>query len=142
MPGIYSIRLTDATVRIGPQFERLDGFADDKFTLAPFTDVGAFMSGIDGDTLHVMRASNGWLFTITALQASAAVERLNFYHETLGVFPIAVSFGNFNLNGVMNMISLGEVAASLGTTTRTLTGGVSKIAGNTTAAPGTIVQVL
>lgn len=141
MPAIYSARINDAAVRIGPQFERLDGFADDKFTLAPFTDVGAFMSGVDGDTLHTIRASNGWLFTITALQASLAVARLNFYHSTLGIFPIAITYGNFSLNGVMNMISLGEVAASLGTQTRTMTGGVSKITGNTDAAPGEIVHV-
>lgn len=142
MPAIYSTRINDANVRIGPQFERLDGYADDKFTLAPFTDVGAFMSGVDGDTLHTIRASNGWLFTITALQASLAVARLNFYHTTMGVFPFAVTYGNFTLNGVMSMINLGEVAASLGTMTRTMTGGVSKITGNTDAAPGQIIQVL
>lgn len=141
MSGIYGIRLTDATVRVGPQLLRLEGFGDDKFTLAPFTDVGSFMSGVDGDTLHVTHASNGWLFTVTMLQGATGVTLLNTLHSTLGIFPIAVTYGLFSLTGVMNMISLGEVAASRGTTTRTMTAGVSKVTGNTDAAPGQLVPV-
>lgn len=119
MSGIYGIRLVDATVRVGPQFIKLQGFADDKFTLAPFTDVGAGMSGIDGDTLHVTRASNGWTFTITMMQGAVGVTLLNTLHSTLGVFDLAVTYGAFSLTGVMNMTNLGEMAASLGTLTRT-----------------------
>ena len=143
MPGIYQIRIADANVRVGPNFTKLEGYGDsDKFTLAPATDVGAFMSGIDGDTLHVIRQSNGWLFNITVLQASSAVTTLGLLFETSAAFPIQVSYGNFNLQGWANLINLGEMAASLNTTTRTFTMGVSKVTGNTAAAPGTVLQVL
>ncbi len=142
MPGIYGIRLVDATVRVGPQFLRLQGYGDsDKFSIGPATDVGAFMSGIDGDTLHTQRASSGWNFTVTLLQGAAGVTLLNTLHSTLGVFDVNIVFGLFNLTGVMNMINAGEMAASLGTQTRTMTFGVSKISGNTDAAPGEILYI-
>jgi hypothetical protein len=142
MPAIHNIRLQDANVRVGPTFIKLDGYGDDKFTLAPFTDVGAFQTGIDGDTMHVQRAQNGWLFTGTFIQSSQAITTLLNLHQTLGVFQIAVTYGAFNLTGWMNMINLGDLAASLSTLTRTMTGGVSKVSGTTDVAPGQVLQIL
>jgi hypothetical protein len=143
MPGIYEIRISDANVRVGPNLELLEGYGDsDKFTLAPFTDVGSFMSGIDGDTLHVIRQSNGWLFTITVLQGSKAVTTLGAMFALSSAFQLQVSYGAFNFQGFANLINLGEVAASLSTTTRTFTMGASKVTGNTGVAPGQLLQVL
>ena len=139
MPGIYAIRLADASVRVGPQFIQVQGYGDsDKFSVGPASDVGAFTSGIDGDTLHTIRRTNGWMLTLTLLQGSAGVTLLNGLHTTLGVFDVSITYGLFSLTGVMNMINAGEMAASLGTQTRTMTFGISKISGNTDAAPGEI----
>lgn len=142
MPGIYNLRLTDALVQVGPTFAQLQGFGDDMFTLAPSSDVGLAMGGVQGDTMHVQRLQNLWTFTITTLVASSAITLLSTLHETLGLFPFKCSYGDFNLQGFMSMTNLGEMAAGLGATTRTMTGGVSKVSGNTLSSPGTLIQII
>lgn len=142
MPAIYGIRLTDALVLAGPAYEQVQGYGDDKFTCGRVGDVGAFLSGIDGDTVHILRKQNGWMISWTFLTAAGGIGLLERLHSTLGVFPIKVSYGQWNLVGVCNMLNMGEVAASLGNTARTMTAGISKISGNTDVSPGYVIQVL
>jgi hypothetical protein len=142
MPAITDIRLTDALVQVGPGLTRLDGFGDDKFTLAPASDVGSAVGGIDGDVMFVGRIQNLWVMTITFLTAAPGINTLLLLHAAQAAFPFSCTYGNFNLTGYAKMMNLGEVVASLGTTTRTMTMNVAKVSGNTDVAPGTILQVL
>lgn len=137
--SIYGIRLTDALVLAGPQFEQVEGYGDDKFTFGRVGDVGAMLSGIDGDTVHILRQQNGWILSFTFFTAASGIGLLERLHETLGIFPVKVSYGLFSVTGVANMLNMGEVTASLGNNTRTMTAGVSKISGNTSTPPGFLV---
>ena len=137
--SIYGIRLTDALVLAGPQFEPVEGYGDDKFTFGRVGDVGAMLSGIDGDTVHILRKQNGWVLTFTFFTAAAGIGLLERLHETLGIFPIKVSYGLFNAQGVASMLNMGEVTASLGNNTRTMTCGVSRVSGNIATPPGFLV---
>lgn len=142
MPAIYELRLTDALVQAGPALEQIEGYGDDKFTLTPAADVGTGVTGVDGDTMHVTRRVNGWNITFTFMTVASGKTKLLQFHEALSVFPIKVSFGEFNLVGFLNLTNLGDTAASLGTTTTTITGFISKVSGNTATSPGRVLQVL
>lgn len=141
MSGIYQIRLTDAYFLVGPKLERLDGFGDDMFSLAPVSDVGAIMNGVLGDTMFMRRKNTAWNATITTLQASRAIDILGLLNATDAAFPVTVTYGNFSLVGFGMMTNMGEIGAGLGATTRTLTMGIAKVSGNTDASPGTILAV-
>jgi hypothetical protein len=139
---ITDIRLTDALVQVGAPFVTLGGFGDDKFTLAPASDVGSAVGGVDGDVMFVGRRQNLWIMTITFLNASSGITTLQALNSLQVAFPFSCTYGDFSLVGFAKMMNLGELTASLGTTTRTMTMNVAKVSGNTDAAPGTILQVL
>lgn len=140
--AISNIRLTDARVQVGPALTTLDGFGDDMFTIAPATDTGVMLTGVKGDVMFVQRAQNGWLMSITFFTAGSGITVLNGLASTVGTFPIQISYGAWNLQGVAIVINPGELAAGLSANSRTIQLGVAKISGDTDAAPGEIVQVL
>lgn len=142
MPAIIELRLTDAEFLVGPNLDRLDGFGDDKFTLAPASDVGSAMGGVGGDTMHVFRVQNLWVANITFMTAGTGITQLLALHALQVMFPVKVSYGDFVLVGVASMQNLGELAASLGNPPRTMVMNISKISGNTDVSPGRVVQIL
>lgn len=142
MAAITEINLTDAKIYVGAQMKLLDGFGEEKFSCVPAADRGSLVSGVDGDTMHMIRNNRAWTLTLTLLIASPAVSVVLGLQSLGVVFPIKIEYGDWNLVGVANVINEGDVAAGLGTTTRTITLGVSKISGDTDVAPGRVVQVL
>lgn len=138
---ISNIKLVDARVQVGPALTTIDGYPDDMFTLAPVSDVGAIFSGVKGDVLLVNRIQNAWILSLTLMSASSGITTINTLHETLGVWNIAISYGNFDLQGFAILTNPGELAAGLSASTRTMQIGVGKVSGNTNAAPGSILQV-
>lgn len=140
--AISNIRLVDARVQVGPALTTIDGFLDDMFTLAPAGDVGAMFSGVKGDVLLVNRVQNAWLLSLTMHTAGGGITMINTLHSTLGVWPINISYGAFNLQGIAILISPGEIAAGLSANTRTMSIGIGKVSGDTDSAPGDILQVL
>lgn len=142
MPAISNILLVDALVQVGAPFVNLDGFGDDMFTLAPATETGAMLTGVKGDVMFVQRLQNGWLMSITFFTAGVGITILNGLASTVGVFPVAVSYGAFNLQGFGMVLNAGELAAGLSANTRTIQLGIAKVSGNTDAAPGSILQIV
>ena len=71
--SITAVNLNAAKFFVGPDLVRLRGAADDYFTIAKISDVGAMQAGIGGDMMLVTRAQFGHMGTLTLLQASAAV---------------------------------------------------------------------
>lgn len=142
MPAIIELRLTDAEFLVGPNLEQLQGFGDDKFTLAPATDVGSAMGGVNGDTMHVFRIQNLWVANITFMTAGTGITQLLTLHDLQTVFPVKITYGEFSLVGFGSMQSLGEMAVALGNTTRTMVMNISKVSGNTSVSPGRVVQIL
>lgn len=142
MPAISNIRLVDALVQVGPAKEQLTGWGDDMFTLAPLTDLGVILGGVQGDTMHVQRIQNAWTFSATFFTAGPGITLLNRLASTLGVFDFSCVYGAFSLVGFASMISPGELAAGLSANNRTISLGVSKVSGDTDAAPGNILQII
>lgn len=140
--AISNIKLADARVQVGPALTTIDGFLDDMFSLAPQSDVGAIFSGVKGDVLLVNRVLNAWILSLTMHTASTGITTINNLHSTLGVWPINISYGAFNLQGIAILINAGEIAAGLSANSRTMQIGIGKITGDTDSAPGSILQVL
>lgn len=141
MPTINQLRLSDATVQVGPDLVTLEGAGEDKFTFGPAGDVGSAISGIDGDVTLVLRRQNLWMLSLTLIQASPAVTTLLGLYALQMAFPISVKYGEFTFQGFAFFANLGEVAASLGTTTRTITLNCAYQSGNINAAPGTALPI-
>lgn len=139
---LSNIRLVDALVLVGPQQVQLQGFGDDLFSLAPAADEGSMITGAQGDVLLVSRILNGYVLTLTFFTASQGITTILDLHSTLGVWPISVAYGDFNMTGFGSLMNRGEVSASLGNLTRTLTINIARVAGNINAAPGSVVAAL
>lgn len=137
---LSNIRLVDALVLVGPQQVQLQGFGDDLFTLAPGTDEGSAISGAQGDVLLVSKINNLYVLTLTFFTASQGITTILNLHQTLGVWPISVAYGDFNMTGFGSLMNRGELTASLGNLTRTMTINIANVAGNINAAPGTIIS--
>lgn len=139
---ISNIRLTDAIVQAGAALDRVEGFGDDMFTLAPATDTAAMLTGVLGDVMFVSRIQNGWTMSITFFTSGSGITLLNTLASTVGVFPINISYGNFDLQGFAVVTNPGELAAGLSANTRTMTLGIGKVTGNTDSAPGVTIAVV
>ena len=142
MPAISNIRLVDALVQVGPAKTQLTGWGDDMFTLAPLTEVGAILGGVQGDVMLVQRKQNAWTFTANFFTAGPGITLLNNLSSTLGVFDFSCVYGAFSLVGFATMLNPGEMAAGLSANNRTITLGVAKVSGDTDAAPGNILQII
>lgn len=139
---LSNIRLVDALVLVGPQQVQLQGFGDDLFSLAPAADEGSMITGAQGDVLLVSRVLNGYVLTLTFFTASQGINEVLTLHSTLGVWPISIAYGEFNMTGWASLMNRGEVSASLGNLTRTLTVNIARVAGNINVAPGQVVAAL
>ena len=138
-PEINQVILNAAKFLVGPKLERLRGAADDYFTISRASDVGAIMGGIQGDVMLSSRDQNAYTASITMMQSSSAVRTL-LDLQALGVaFPVAVEFNDFTFNGWAVVVNTGDVAASLGTTTRTITLGMAYQSGNVNSGVGKTV---
>lgn len=137
---LSNIRLVDALVLVGPQKTQLQGFGDDLFTLAPAADEGSMITGAQGDVMLVQRVLNGYVLTLTFFTASQGIRTILNLHSALGVWDIAVTYGDFNMTGFASLMNRGELTASLGNLTRTMTINIANVAGNINAAPGTIIS--
>lgn len=141
MSQIKEVNLNAAKFFVGPNLVRLKGAADDYFTIAKVSDVGAVVSGIQGDAMLMTRTQYAYMGTLTLQQASSAVDTLLLLSEAGQAFPVKVDFNDFSFVGFAVVQNEGELAASLGTTTRTITLGMVKSSGNTAAGSGRTLQV-
>lgn len=135
--AILAAQLNAAKFFVGPELTRLRGAADDYFTIALASDIGVGVGGIQGDTMLVTRLQNLYTASLTLLQASAAIKTLLDLQEAN--FKVKVQYNDFSLVGEAVLVNTGELAASLGTTTRTITMSIAKVAGNTNSGIGTVI---
>lgn len=140
--SLSNIRLVDALVLVGPQKAQLQGYGDDLFTVAPAADEGSMQRGAQGDVMLVQSVNNGYIVTLTFMTASRSIQTILDLHSTLGIWDIAISYGDFNLVGFASLMNRGEVVASLGNLTRTITLNVARVSGNLNSAPGNVVAAL
>ena len=135
-PSITQVQLNAAKVLVGPKLTSLRGAADDFFTLGKSGDVGSGVKGIQGDVMLSTSINNLWTMTFTLIQASAAIGTLLTLGAAGPAFPIAVEFNDFTFNGFAIVQNEGEVAASLGTTTRTIVLALAYQSGNVASGIG------
>ncbi len=138
---ITQLRLTAALVQVGPDLATLEGFGEDKFTFGLAGDVGSMIDGVDGDVTLILRRRNGWVLTVTFTQGAPGITTLLELFALQTAFALNVKYGDFTFQGVAIVTNIGEVAASLGTTTRTMVLNAAYISGNVNAAPGTPLPI-
>jgi len=135
-PSITRVLLNAAKVLIGSKLVSLRGAADDFFTLGKSGDVGGGIKGVQGDVALFDSENNLWIQTFTLIQSSAAIGTILRVKATERTFPIAVEYNDFTFNGFGVVQNEGEVAASLGTMTRTIVLALAYQSGNVTTGIG------
>ena len=135
-PVTNAINLNAARFLVGPKRVPLRGAADDFFVISQLSDVGAIQGGIQGDVLLISRSQNGYTASITVNQASPAIGTLLGLAALGNEFPVSIEFNDYTFNGFAVVMSTGDVAASLGTTTRTITLGMAYQTGNVNSGVG------
>lgn len=140
-PTINELRLTDATILVGPDRVPVQGYGEDKFTFGPVGDVGSAISGVDGDVTLVLRKQNLWVLNITLTQGALGVGTLMGLYALQTSFALDVKYGAFTFSGFAWFQNIGEVAASLGTTSRSFVLNCAYVSGNITGAPGNSLTV-
>ena len=141
MPTISELRLTDATVQVGPDLATVQGYGEDKFTFGPAGDVGSAISGVDGDVTFVQRVQNLWTLTITLTQGATGNTTLGTLYALKTAFPVNVKYGAFTFVGFAWFQSIGEVTASPGNVSRQWVLNCAYQSGNITGAPGNLLTV-
>ena len=137
-PVTSAINLNAAKFLVGPKLIPLRGAADDFFVISQLSDVGAVQGGIQGDVLLVSRVQNAYTAAITVNQASAAIGTLLNLGALGTEFPVAIEYNDYTFNGWAIVMNTGDVAASLGTTTRTITLGLAYQSGNVNSGVGRV----
>ena len=135
--SITQVNLNAAKVFVGPNLVRLRGGAEDYFTIAKISDVGALQSGIGGDMMLVTRAQYGHMGTLTLLQASFAVGVLLTLGATGEAFSVKFEFNDYSFNGWAVLQNEGETVAS----PRVITLAMAYVSGNILTGPGGTLQV-
>ena len=141
MAEITSANLNAARVLIGPKKTRVLGAAEDFWSLEFMGDIGALLSGVQGDTMHVIRMNNAFTFNLNVMPASSAVRTVLTQWATGIPFAIAIDFNDFSFNGIASLINAGAWAANGTTAPRALQMGLSYISGNLLAGIGEVVNV-
>ena len=139
--SITETNLNAAKFFTGPDLGRLRGAADDYFMIAKASDVGAGVGGIQGDVMLVTRSQNLYTATLTLMQSSAAVTTLLALSAIGGSFPVKVEFNDYSFVGWAIVQNEGELAASLGTLTRTIVLAMGYVSGNIATGSGRTLQV-
>jgi hypothetical protein len=134
MAQIINLQLNNAKFFVGPKLIRLQGAADDYFTISLGSDVGAGMGGIQGDVMLSTREQNLYTASLTLLQGSAAIGTLLGLKRNY--FKVKIGFNDFSFNGKAVLVSVGDWVASLGTQTRTMTLAMAYESGNVDTGVG------
>lgn len=136
MAQIINLNLNASKFFVGPKLTKLEGAADDYFTISLASDLGAGMGGIQGDVMLVTRTQNLYNGTLTVMQGSAAVGTLLSLKNSY--FKTKISFNDFSFNGKSVIVNIGDWVASLGTLTRTITLAMAYESGNVDVGVGAI----
>lgn len=139
-PEIRQVNLNNARVLVGPKKEALRGAADDFFVISPGGDVGGMVTGIQGDVTLFTRLQNGENIAFTFMQGSSAIKVLLRLARVGEAFPIAIDYDDYGFNGWAVLVNKGDVAASLGTMTRTITLAMAYQSGNVDTGIGRAVN--
>lgn len=139
MPQILSVQLNSAKFLVGPKLERLEGAVEDYFTISYASDTGAIMGGIQGDVMLVNRIQNAFTASVTMMQASKAVGTLLQFVGNF--FLCKISFDDWQFNGVGIVQNPGDLVASVGNLTRTVTLGLAYQSGNILTGIGKVATV-
>jgi hypothetical protein len=139
--SITGVNLNAAKFLIGPSLVRVKGAADDIFTIAKMSDVGSAQGGVQGDVMLVTRSQNGYLGTLTCMQASAAVTTILTIAAPGEAFLVKFSFNDYSFNGWAVIQNEGEVVASLASPPRVITLAMAYVSGNVNSGSGYTLQV-
>jgi hypothetical protein len=141
MAEITSANLNAARILIGAKKTRVLGAAEDFWALEFMGDVGALLSGLQGDTMHVIRTNNAFMLNLNLMPASSAIGTVLKQWSTGIPFGIAIDFNDFNFVGIASLINPGAWAANATPAPRALTLGLSYISGNLISGIGEVVSV-
>lgn len=140
MPQITEARLNDARFFAGPNLTRLWGASDDFFSIEVAGEVGAIVSGIQGDTMGKTRLRSDFTCAFTFIEVCQAVDTLLGLWQAGGMFPIQCAYNDFSFVGFGLMITPGPWAASMSNSTRPMTLGLIRQSGNTYRGVGRTLQ--
>ncbi len=141
MSQITVAQLNAAKIFVGADLDRLEGAAEDFFSIELGSDVGSAVDGIHGDVMLIVRQQNRYNASITLIPASDAVKKL-LRLTALGVeFLFKCSFNDFNFTGVAIVQNPGAWVASLASGPRVMTLILVRQSGNVETGIGRLAAV-
>ena len=119
----FQVQKRAQDLQIGPTFRHITGLSDDGVVVAQMGDIGAVITGIQGDTQLEAYAVNA--YTITVNLHSGSIDIAYIMSFAGAFFPVKFLLGGVDVQGTGVIQNAGERSGAKGTTTTTIVIGLA-----------------
>lgn len=119
----FQVQKRAQDLQIGPAFRHITGLSDDGVVLTQSGDIGAVITGIQGDTQLEAYAVNAYTITVNLHSGSSDIAYIMSFAGTF--FPVKFLLGGVDVQGTGVIQNAGERSGAKGTTTTTIVIGLA-----------------
>ena len=119
----FQVQKRAQDLQIGPTFRHITGLSDDGVVVAQMGDIGAVITGIQGDTQIEAYAVNAYTVTVNLHSGSSDIAYIMSFSGTF--FPVKFLLGGVDVQGQGVIQNAGERSGAKGTTTTTIVIGIA-----------------
>lgn len=119
----FQVQKRAQDLQIGPTFRHITGLSDDGVVVAQMGDIGAVITGIQGDTQIEAYAVNAYTVTVNLHSGSSDIAYIMDFAGTF--FPVKFVLGGVDVQGTGVIQNAGERSGAKGTTTTTIVIGLA-----------------
>lgn len=119
----FQVQKRAQDLQIGPTFRHITGLSDDGVVLTQSGDIGAVITGIQGDTQMEAYAVNAYTVTVNLHSGSSDIAYIMSFSGTF--FPVKFLLGGVDVQGQGVIQNAGERSGAKGTTMTTIVIGLA-----------------
>lgn len=119
----FQVQKRAQDLQIGPTFRHITGLSDDGVVVAQMGDIGAVITGIQGDTQLEAYAVNAYTITVNLHSGSSDIAYIMSFSGTF--FPVKFLLGGVDVQGQGVIQNAGERSGAKGTTMTTIVIGLA-----------------
>lgn len=119
----FQVQKRAQDLQIGPTFRHVTGLSDDGVVLTQSGDIGAVITGIQGDTQMEAYAVNAYTVTVNLHSGSSDIAYIMSFSGTF--FPVKFLLGGVDVQGQGVIQNAGERSGAKGTTMTTIVIGLA-----------------
>ena len=119
----FQVQKRAQDLQIGPTFRHITGLSDDGVVVAQMGDIGAVITGIQGDTQLEAYAVNAYTITVNLHSGSSDIAYIMSFAGAF--FPVKFLLGGVDVQGQGVIQNAGERSGAKGTTTTTIVIGLA-----------------